>query len=75
MNKPAFVAHDATHLVPGVPSHSDAPAAHRTHVNARSHSESTHVQNHGQHHQNPPQVLIAWQNWIGRLVGRSNSDR
>ena len=76
MNKLVSALHDATHLVPGAPTHSDTPAAHRPHrtgVNPR-HNKSPHLQNPNRHHQTPPRVLITWQNWIGRHVGHPTED-
>jgi hypothetical protein len=76
MNKLLFALHEATHQAPGVPAHSDTPATqrpHRTRVNPRPHDQSAHLHNHSRHQRTPPRVLIAWQNWIGQLVGHSNS--
>jgi hypothetical protein len=70
MNKLASTLHDATHIVPGVPTHSDTPATHQPHrtgVTPR-HNKNPRLQNPNRHHQTPPRVLIAWQNWIGRLL-------
>jgi hypothetical protein len=65
MNKVISVMHDATHVVPGVPRHGDArPGIASSH----QHDHIPHVHNHAERHQAPPQVLVAWQNWIGRLV-------
>jgi hypothetical protein len=78
MNKLVSTMHDATHLVPGVPAHGDAPVtqrSHRTRVNPRLRNQSPHLQNHSQQHHTPPRVLIAWQNWIGRLVGHGSSQQ
>jgi hypothetical protein len=78
MNKLVSAMHDATHVVPGVPTHSDAPAtqrAHRSPVNPRRHNQSPRLQNHSRRHQTPPRVLIAWQNWISRVVGHGSSQQ
>jgi hypothetical protein len=75
MNKLASAMHDATHQVPGVPAHSDSPATGRpnqTHVNPRRGNSGPHSQNQSRNHDAPPRVLIAWQNWIGRLFGHGN---
>ncbi len=74
MNTLAAALHDATHRVPGVPAHSDTPAAnstHRTHTGPRRHNPSARprMRHSNVHHQTPPRILITWQNWIGRLVG------
>lgn len=76
MNKLVSAAHDATHLVPGVPAHSDAPARHdhRTHTGARRPSRGPRLQNSNRHHQAPPRILVAWQGWIGRRVARRSRD-
>jgi hypothetical protein len=74
MNKLVTTLHDATHLVPGVPTHSDTPVAqrpHRSRISPRPRN-SSHVQSPNRHHQAPPRVLIAWQNWIGQLAGHSH---
>jgi hypothetical protein len=78
MNKLVSAMHDATHLAPGAPAHSDTPATaqrHGTRVNPRPHDHTPRVQNHTRHHQTPPRVLVAWQNWISRLVGRGSSQQ
>ncbi|MFF1877287.1 hypothetical protein [Leifsonia sp. NPDC058230] len=78
MNKLASAVHDATHHVPGVPAHSDLPATprpHRTRGNPRPHGQSAHPHDHGRRHQTPPRILVAWQNWISRLVGSGNRRR
>ena len=75
MNKLVSPLHDATHLVPGVPAHGDAPTVqrpHRTRVSPRLRNRSPHRHSPDRHHQTPPRVLITWQNWIARLVGHKN---
>jgi hypothetical protein len=77
MNRIVSTLHTATHLVPGVPEHSDKPTAQRLHgtsASSRPHANRQHVHSHDRHHQAPPRVLVKWQNWIGGLVGR-DSDR
>ena len=77
MNTLASTLHDATHLVPGVPVHRDAPATerhHRTRAGHRVHDTRPRVQNPDRHHQAPPRILIAWQNWIGRRVGHTSHE-
>ena len=77
MNKLVSALHDATHLLPGVPTHSEVTAArhsHRTNIGPRLHNRSPHLQNARRHHQNPPRVLIAWQTWIGQLVGHGKQE-
>jgi hypothetical protein len=72
MDKLASALHDATHLVPGVPAHSEVPHPHGANpaggASPRQRNRPHH--NSNRRHQAPPRVLIAWQNWIGRLVGR-----
>ena len=73
MNQLVTAMHDITHLVPGVPAHGDGPAiqqSRRTPANRRVQSPQRH--NHSGHHQEPPRVLVGWQNWIAGL-GRRNS--
>jgi len=77
MNKLASTLHDATHLIPGVPTHSDTLATqrpHRTRVSPRLRNRSPHLQRPNRHHRNPPRVLITWQNWIGQLVGHGKHE-
>jgi hypothetical protein len=77
MNTLASTLHDATHLVPGVPTHGDSPAAerhHRARAGHRLHRRGPRLQNPDRHHQTPPRVLITWQNWIGRRVGLDNRE-
>jgi len=77
MNKHVSALHDATHLVPGVPTHSDTPGTvrhHRTKASPRLHHRSPHLQSPNRHHQNPPRVLITWQNWIGQLFGHGKEE-
>ena len=72
MKKLVSALHDATHLLPGVPTHSDAHATerhHRTRVGPRLHNRSPRVQNPSRHHEAPPRVLVTWQTWLGRHVG------
>ncbi|MGI9822463.1 hypothetical protein [Agromyces sp. Marseille-Q5079] len=71
------VLHDATHLVPGVPEHGEAPASERhsrSRTDARRHGRGPRLQNSRRHHQAPPRVLVAWQAWIARQVGRASRD-
>jgi len=82
MNKLVSTLHDATHQVPGVPAHREDQRPDDPHPrlgNRRPHLQSgdRHHQTPRQHqtpqhHQSPPRVLIAWQNWIGRLVGHGD---
>jgi len=77
MKKLVSALHDATHLLPGVPTHSDAPATeqhHRTRVGPRLQNRSPRVQNPSRHHEAPPRVLVTWQNWIGRHVGHDSHE-
>ena len=77
MNKLASTLHDATHLVPGVPAHGDTPATarhHGTRAGDRLLGRNPRLQNPRRHHQAPPRVLIAWQNWIGRHVRRDDHE-
>ena len=71
MNKLVSALHDATHHIPGVPTHSDTPATQRPHRTHRPHNRNPHLQSPNRHHQTPPRVLITWQNWIGQLVGHN----
>ena len=76
MNTLASTLHDATHLVPGVPTHGERPATerhHRTRAGHRLHSRSPRIQNPDRH-QAPPRVLVTWQNWIGRHVGHNSHE-
>jgi hypothetical protein len=78
MNKLASTLHDATHQVPGVPIHADMPATnqpHRTRVNHRRRNQTPKPRDHRLRHQTPPRVLVAWQNWIGRLVRGGNGQQ
>ncbi|NNC12417.1 hypothetical protein HII28_11080 [Planctomonas sp. JC2975] len=71
MNTFSKTLHGLTHLIPGIPEHSDS-------ANARHHrpAQGSHGQRHqgvalrspNRHHQNPPRVLVGWQNRIARLV-------
>ena len=75
MNKLVSVLHDATHLVPGVPTHRNTTATQRPHqsrTSSRLHNRSPRMHSPRRHHQTPPRVLVAWQTWIGKLVGHSN---
>jgi len=77
MNKLVSTLHDATHLVPGVPAHGDAPTVqrpHRTRVSPRPHNRSPR-RHSSVRHQTPPRVLITWQNRIARLFGHKNHHR
>jgi hypothetical protein len=72
MNKLISTLHDATHLVPGVPTHSDTPVTQRPQrspISSRLRNSSPRAQKPNRHHQAPPRVFISWQNWISRLVG------
>jgi hypothetical protein len=72
MNTISSALHDATHRVPGVPDHHE----NSRHARSRSHVGGPRAQSHLRHrqasqgHQAPPRILIAWQNWIARVVGR-----
>jgi hypothetical protein len=63
-SKPFNVLHDATHRVPGVPAHESSPAT----STPKGVNRHPRLQNQNAHHESPPRVLIAWQNWIARLV-------
>ena len=75
MNALARTLHDLTHRLPGVPAHVDA-ADRRSHGRADA---SPGLRKHGarpphaHHHQDPPRVLVAWQNRIARLVHADDS--
>ncbi len=76
MNKLVSAMHDATHQVPGMPVHRENPLSR--HPGSRRSNEHPRLQSRErrhqapQHHQTPPRVLIAWQNWIGRHIGRND---
>jgi hypothetical protein len=70
MNKVVTAMHDATHLVPGVPEHSDAQP---TRANAHQRGNTTPMRDHGLRHQTPPRILVGWQEWVGRLFSRGDS--
>jgi hypothetical protein len=76
MNKLVSALHEATHLVPGVPTHGATPGTERHHRTraGRLHNRSARLQNPDRHHQTPPRVLITWQNWIGRHVGHNSRE-
>ncbi len=74
MNKLVSTLHDATHRVPGVPTHGDVPAIPRVPVSPRRYNRGPHQQNPSRHHHAAPRVLIEWQNWIAELVGAKNHD-
>jgi hypothetical protein len=67
MNKVVTAMHDATHLVPGVPEHSDTRPASAT---PHQHGHTAPVHGHALRHQTPPRILVAWQKWIGRIFIR-----
>lgn len=77
MNRLVSTLHDATHRVPGVPDHRENQRPQ--HPNPRLRNSTPHAQKSERHHrvprhhQAPPRVLIAWQNWIGQLVRRDGS--
>ncbi|GAA1948833.1 hypothetical protein [Agromyces allii] len=71
--------HEATHRIPGVPEHHEAPTGHQR---ASRHGESfqARTQRHGGDgsprgsapaHGRPPRVLVSWQNRIARLFTRA----
>ncbi|GAB3799892.1 hypothetical protein GCM10028798_13610 [Humibacter antri] len=70
MNELTRVLHTLTHRVPGVPEHSpnadpkSAAATRRPH----GHHQGRSLHSPNGHHQNPPRVLVAWQNRIARIV-------
>lgn len=70
MNTITRVVHDLTHRVPGIPEHSESANAHkgRTTQHSRGHHHGRSLRSPNGHHQNPPRVLVAWQNRIARLV-------
>lgn len=76
MNKLVSALHDSTHLIPGMPAHSETPATQRLNRLrvARVHHRGPHVQHPRRHHQNPPRLLVTWQTWIGHLVGRGKRE-
>lgn len=71
MNTVTQVLHQLTHRMPGVPEHANGAnvrsrqAARRTHGTGH---QGTTLRSPNRHHQNPPRVLVAWQNRIARLV-------
>ena len=77
MNKVTSALHDITHQVPGVPEHSENHPHQESASHARDrHSHPRKPERHHQvpaRHQNPPRVLVAWQNWIARHVGQKHS--
>jgi hypothetical protein len=73
MNTVVAALHEATHRVPGVPAHTDQPANQEHRVNARHHTQSRRLRDHSRRRQAPPRILVGWQSWIGRLVGRRDS--
>ena len=70
MNQLASAMHDATHRVPGVPEHNDTQPT-QVHTWQHGHTARVHIQT--RRHNNPPRVLVAWQNWIGGLVRRNEA--
>jgi hypothetical protein len=75
MNKLASAMHDATHLVPGVPAHSDTSAIRRPHRTGDSgpRNQGRRLQAHSRPRGNQPRILVRWQDWIARMVGQSNT--
>lgn len=74
---PAIVVdrlHELTHRVPGVPEHPAEPVAGHQGRSVSSNRKRLHAHprqlHHVTRHDTPPRVLVAWQEWIGRLVGR-----
>lgn len=73
--------HGATHRVPGVPDHGRASELnHRSKAEAHQHGQGRHPRfaQRNAHHDAPPRVLIAWQNWIAetlRLLKRPQRTR
>ncbi|WP_214415065.1 hypothetical protein [Sphaerisporangium fuscum] len=68
--------HWATHRIPGVPAHTERPAAHQgqvRHAHGWRHSLPHHrSHHHGFNHSpaRPPRALAAWQTRIARLLGQ-----
>jgi hypothetical protein len=59
--------HERLHKLPGVPAHSEAV---RLNQHRHAHHHRSLSGPNGQHAA-PPQVLVAWQNWIaGLFTGR-----
>jgi hypothetical protein len=74
MSKLASTLHDATHQVPGVPAHHENVPHQHANAPSRKKADDPRVARQHQtpeHHQRAPRVLVAWQNWIGRHVGRA----
>jgi len=67
--------HDATHLVPGVPAHTNRPAGHQ---GATQHGRRTHVPVDGRRSPRgtinvaarQPRVLVAWQRRVAAFFGQ-----
>jgi hypothetical protein len=75
--------HEATHRVPGVPEHREAPRGHQSptrHGRSLQNRATTSrggsagaPRHHGRtRHDVPPRVLVRWQNRIARLFARQN---
>jgi hypothetical protein len=62
-SKAVSMLHDATHRIPGVPAHDSARVA----TAPRTVGRHPGPKNRNAHHETPPRVLVAWQNWIGSL--------
>jgi hypothetical protein len=73
MNRPSGRLHELLHKVPGVPPHSEAERLNANATAARIHGRHPRLVNPVAHHANPPRVLVAWQEWIGRLVRRDRA--
>ena len=83
MNTVTAVLHELTHRVPGVPEHPhavdgsrevpgvQAPTRAQRHAHEGGHvrrHQGRALRNRNRHHQDPPRVLVAWQNRIAHLV-------
>ena len=57
--------HEATHRIPGIPTHVDGPAGHQGRTN---HGRAAHASNHSPARR--PRVLVAWQQRIAAIFGQ-----
>ena len=80
--------HEQMHKLPGMPSHSKAERLNRNLgarcLSAHGHYPGSHpvldgphpvLQNRNAHNARPPRVLVAWQEWIGRLFAGKRNQR
>lgn len=78
MNKLASTLHAATHRTPGVPEHQDRPRGHQGQTHHGRSVQNRPPQNPGTtlnqaarvRHNEPPRVMVGWQNWIAGLFTR-----